>query len=250
MKMKIALIITLISTIISIVDFDLEQVRNDLVERHNYYRAAKVRSPSKHTRPIPNKAISHASLSNPTNGLLQNSEPPEIPHKHKRKKLRRSRALETIAQSHSEKLASLGYLVHSSNTLNGNHIGENIYIWNKGGYLGTKPVDDWYSEIKDYDFAKSEFSQKTSHFTQLVWENTEQVGCGVACDKKDFCYVTCNYYPAGNYLGQFKTNVLPFNDSTPEDITTTKEKNANDAPTPETSNDSELEKFKKNVLDR
>ena len=40
-----------------------------------------------------------------------------------------------------------------------------LYIWNKGGYLGTKPVDDWYSEIKDYDFAKSEFSQETSHFT-------------------------------------------------------------------------------------
>ena len=174
-------------------------------------------------------------------------------------KLTRFFVLEKIAQSHSEKLASLGYLVHSSNTLNGNKIGENLYIWKKdSGYIGSKPVDEWYSEIKDYDFDKSEFSPKTSHFTQVVWENTKQVGCGVACDEKDYCYITCNYFPAGNYFGQFKTNVLPLNDSKPEKTTIPKEKikpvnntskkEKSDIPVQDTSLNCTLEIFRKIIL--
>ena len=36
--MKIILVISLISAIFSNVDFDLEEVRKDLLDRHNYYR--------------------------------------------------------------------------------------------------------------------------------------------------------------------------------------------------------------------
>ena len=136
--MKSFLLICLIATIFSTVVFDMEQVRKDLLDRHNYYRA-----------------------------------------KHQAANLERLAALETIAQSYSEKLVTLGYLVHSSNTLNGNYIGENLYFGYNAGYLGTKPVDAWYDEIKDYDFAKSEFTSGTGHFTQVVWKNTKQVGCGV-----------------------------------------------------------------------
>ena len=87
------------------------------------------------------------------------------------------------------------------------------------GYLGTSPVDSWYEEIKDYSFARSDYIKGTGHFTQVVWKNSKQLGCGVACGSNDYCYVTCNYYPGGNYLGQFRTNVLPLSDSTPEDTT-------------------------------
>ena len=43
-----------------------------------------------------------------------------------------------------------------------------IYILDNAGYLGHKPVDSWYDEIKDYNFAKSEFTSGTGHFTQFV----------------------------------------------------------------------------------
>ena len=216
--MKSFLLICLISTIFSTVVFDLEQVRKDLLDRHNLYRA-----------------------------------------KHQAPNLERLAALETIAQSYSEKLVTLGYLVHSNNTLNGNYIGENLYFGYNAGYLGTKPVDAWYDEIKDYDFAKSEFTSGTGHFTQVVWKNSKQVGCGVACSNKDYCYVTCNYYPGGNYLGQFKTNVLPLSDSTPVDttapvtdapVTDAPKPVVTDAPAPETSGNSELENFRKSILER
>ena len=168
--------------------------------------------------------------------------------KHQAPALTRLAALETIAQAYSEKLVSIGYLVHSSNTLNGKDIGENLYFGYNAGYLGHKPVDAWYDEIKDYDFAKSKFISGTGHVTQVVWMNSKQVGCGVACSINDYCYVTCNYYPAGNYLGQFRTNVLPLSDSTPQETTKT-DAPVLETPTPTpTSADSDLEKYRKTIL--
>ena len=181
--------------------------------------------------------------------------------KHSAPNLERNSQLEDIAQAYSEKLVTLGYLVHSSNTLNGNYIGENLYFGYNAGYLGTKPVDAWYDEIKDYDFAKSEFTSGTGHFTQVVWKNSKQVGCGVACGSNDYCYVTCNYYPGGNYLGQFKTNVLPLTETTTDTTTPTQtdapstEAPITDAPVTDApvtdapaEGDSDLEKFRKAIL--
>jgi len=49
----------------------------------------------------------------------------------------------------------------------------------------------------------------TGHFTQLVWKGSKQIGCGASCNNSNKCYVTCNYYPPGNYIGQFASNVFP-----------------------------------------
>ena len=74
--------------------------------------------------------------------------------------------------------------------------------------LDDTPTQRWYDEIKDYDFTKSEYSSKTGHFTQVVWAKTTKLGCGSASDGNNV-YVTCRYEPAGNVVGEFKTNVLP-----------------------------------------
>ena len=48
------------------------------------------------------------------------------------------------------------------------------------------------------------------HFTQVVWKSSRQLGVGKA---KSFdarqVFVVCMYYPAGNYVGRYKDNVLP-----------------------------------------
>jgi hypothetical protein len=49
---------------------------------------------------------------------------------------------------------------------------------------------------------------KTGHFTQVVWKNSTQVGFGVAVAPNGSFYAVANYYPAGNFTGQFKENVL------------------------------------------
>ena len=212
--MKVILLISLIASIFSTVTFNLETVRKDLLDKHNFYRA-----------------------------------------KHQARNLSRLADLETIAQAYSEKLVSLGYLVHSSNTLNGKYIGENLFFGYNAGYLGHVPVETWYKEIEKYDFTKGEFTSGTGHFTQVVWKSSEQIGCGVACGSNDYCYVTCNYYPGGNYLGQFKTNVLPATETPTTDAPVTDapvtDAPVTDAPAPDTTSPTgnpELEQFRQSIL--
>ena len=89
-----------------------------------------------------------------------------------------------------------------------NPYGENL----AAGTTGTLPpdavVDMWYDEVAKYPFPNGGFSMATGHFTQVVWRNTTEVGCGVAqCNGMDIW--VCNYNPYGNVTGEFKTQVLP-----------------------------------------
>jgi uncharacterized protein YkwD len=74
----------------------------------------------------------------------------------------------------------------------GGPTGENL----AAGYANaTAAVDGWGGERKAYDFGKpTGFSEKTGHFTAVVWRNTTSVGCGrFACDGNDseFCVCFC-----------------------------------------------------------
>ena len=73
--------------------------------------------------------------------------------------------------------------------------------WENSSYAS----DIWYEEVSKYDYNKPGLSANTAHFTQVVWKDTEKIGCGVAGGK----YVVCRYYPSGNYKGRFENNVLP-----------------------------------------
>ncbi|EME79984.1 uncharacterized protein MYCFIDRAFT_18029, partial [Pseudocercospora fijiensis CIRAD86] len=79
----------------------------------------------------------------------------------------------------------------------------------------TLAISAWAQEEKTYNYAHGKFSEKEGHFTQLVWQNTTQIGCGlVQCDNNDAAdsgvkgaYLVCEYSPRGNVEGQFKENV-------------------------------------------
>ncbi|MEP6465088.1 MAG: CAP domain-containing protein [Parafilimonas sp.] len=84
--------------------------------------------------------------------------------------------------------------------------GENLFSGSSAEVY--KPVDAslaWYSEIKDYTYARLSESNwhKTGHYTQMIWNNTKQVGVGVATCPNGGIVIVANYYPAGNYMGQF-----------------------------------------------
>ncbi|CAF3299972.1 unnamed protein product [Rotaria socialis] len=75
---------------------------------------------------------------------------------------------------------------------------------------GSKPTAAWYNEISLYNYKSPGFSAATGHFTQVVWAGSTQLGIGIAFTSNNLAaYVVANYFPPGNYLGQFPANVLP-----------------------------------------
>ncbi|GIL68002.1 hypothetical protein Vafri_21336 [Volvox africanus] len=99
--------------------------------------------------------------------------------------------------------------------------GENLYaVWDTSDIVlnCTDSVESWYSEISRYSFTSTPYTDNkgkgVGHFTQIVWFDTTQVGCGAAQGISDEynCYVvSCRYAPPGNYIydGSYYSNVLP-----------------------------------------
>lgn len=87
--------------------------------------------------------------------------------------------------------------------------GENLAAGTTGALPPEEVVRMWYDEVKIYDFkTPTGFSMETGHFTQVVWLDTTQVGCGMVQCKGNDIWV-CQYEKPGNWEGQFKQKVLP-----------------------------------------
>ncbi|KAI5477325.1 hypothetical protein MNV49_006467 [Pseudohyphozyma bogoriensis] len=69
----------------------------------------------------------------------------------------------------------------------------------------------WADEASDYDAADPQYS----HFTQVVWKATKTIGCAMAeCPNTVIgtwtgtaTLTVCEYFPAGNVIGEFAANV-------------------------------------------
>lgn len=65
--------------------------------------------------------------------------------------------------------------------------------------------------VRNYDFDKEHGAQGASHFTQMVWRNSNDFGIGLAKKRNKagkYCsYFVARYADAGNFETQFKVNV-------------------------------------------
>ncbi|CAM0943585.1 unnamed protein product [Alopecurus aequalis] len=84
-------------------------------------------------------------------------------------------------------------------------LGENVF-WGGAGAAWSPgdAVQDWAAEGMDYSYAANACApgRDCGHYTQIVWRDTASVGCArVVCDDGGV-FMTCNYYPPGNVVGQ------------------------------------------------
>ena len=97
------------------------------------------------------------------------------------------------------------------NTYKGENLGINIYRGNENDDLALNTLKAWgegANSPKKY-FLNPKYDPNIEHFTQIIWKSTKLLGCGITCDKKNICVVLCNYYPAGNVLDEFESNISP-----------------------------------------
>uniref|UniRef100_A0A8C5PMJ2 Peptidase inhibitor 16 n=1 Tax=Leptobrachium leishanense TaxID=445787 RepID=A0A8C5PMJ2_9ANUR len=117
--------------------------------------------------------------------------------------LRWSKSLEDLAKSYAAKC------IWEHNENRGLR-GENLFLMTGTGLDLELGLGDWYQEHKFYNFTslECEDGKMCSHYTQMVWADTEKVGCGHHfCEKikgydvPKVHFLVCNYEPPGNYIG-------------------------------------------------
>ncbi|KAF5337478.1 hypothetical protein D9758_013583 [Tetrapyrgos nigripes] len=92
---------------------------------------------------------------------------------------------------------------------NPNPYGENLAAGYGKSYNIAKGIQDWANENTTYSYE----NPKASHFTQMVWKSSLQLGCAVqnctlaVLGNHLSTYIVCEYYPKGNVRGKYPANV-------------------------------------------
>jgi len=78
-------------------------------------------------------------------------------------------------------------------------LGENIASGSIGYYDAADLVKLWINEKSLFSCGiLPSFQQDSGHYSQVVWEGTRKVGCGIRDCSDGFTTLLCNYYPSGN----------------------------------------------------
>ncbi|KAK0140485.1 Cysteine-rich venom protein ENH1 [Merluccius polli] len=88
----------------------------------------------------------------------------------------------------------------SSRTINGYEMGENLFQ-SASPVNWDSVITAWHNEVRNYKYPEGSVNGKAvGHYTQVVWNSSYQVGCGVAKCGSVYLY-GCHYYRAGNFVG-------------------------------------------------
>jgi Cysteine-rich secretory protein family len=115
-------------------------------------------------------------------------------------------ALAAEAARWGETLAASGAFEHEGSG-GDDPEGENLWAGTKGAYAPEEMVEGWIEEKKFFrpgrfpDNSRTGEYEDVGHYTQLMWRDTDRVGCALAAGAKEEVLV-CRYRTAGNVVGE------------------------------------------------
>ncbi|XP_077233961.1 pathogenesis-related protein PRB1-3-like [Tasmannia lanceolata] len=82
--------------------------------------------------------------------------------------------------------------------------GENLFGGSGSDWSAADAVNDWVSEGQYYDYNTNTCAggEVCGHYTQVVWRDSVRLGCARVTCSNGAIFITCNYDPPGNYVGQ------------------------------------------------
>ncbi|KAL9231942.1 hypothetical protein vseg_007100 [Gypsophila vaccaria] len=103
------------------------------------------------------------------------------------------------ARSYAKERAADCALQHSTTQV----YGENIAM-STGDLSPELAIKLWVEEKPDYHYQANNCNpgKMCGHYTQVVWKNTKSIGCAKEKCRNGGTFVTCNYFPPGNYIGE------------------------------------------------
>jgi hypothetical protein len=117
-----------------------------------------------------------------------------------------SDALARDAQAWARHLAERGLYAHASPEQRRGQ-GENIWRGPKGYWSPSDTIGFFIAEKRHFrpgtfpDVSRTGMWRDVGHYTQVIWPQTREVGCGLAETSNEEVLV-CRYWPAGNVWGE------------------------------------------------
>lgn len=108
-----------------------------------------------------------------------------------------SEPLAAIAREWAEGLIASGKFEHPFRP----PYGVNLYEITGGSARPAEVVKDWAGEAQDYTYSTNTCAAVCGHYTQVIWNDTKEIGCGVARGGEREIWV-CEYDPPGNFVGK------------------------------------------------
>jgi pathogenesis-related protein 1 len=108
-----------------------------------------------------------------------------------------SHELAAHAQEWADALLKSGQLSHTPKSA----YGENLFEITGEPASPPQVVNEWAAESKNYNYTSNRCNGTCGHYTQIVWRDTKEVGCGVARGAQREVWV-CEYNPPGNLIGK------------------------------------------------
>jgi pathogenesis-related protein 1 len=109
-----------------------------------------------------------------------------------------SNRLAAYAQQWADSLIARNEFRHRSQR----KYGENLFEIRGGSATPAEVIASWAAESRNYDYRSNSCHGVCGHYTQIVWRDTQEVGCAVARGRGRREVWVCNYDPPGNYRGR------------------------------------------------